>query len=317
MLDHVSKLPGFFILGAGRAGTASLAHYLGQHPSIHFTTPRDPHFFQRNELYQQGYDFYISTFCRNPFGKAWLGEATSAYFAAPHIVGPRLRAYYGDHPLKFIVLLREPVSRAWSHYLARVHHGCERRDFATALAEETLRDQASLAQDGKADQASYYGDGRYAYLLREWQTYYPLENFHFLLSEDLAANPTAQVRRVFAWLGVDTTMPVNVSARLNVARYARNPKMVELVNNPPAWMRKLGQQLWPETWQRHRIRHNLRERFQTAYGGLPPLDPAIAADLHQRYRGDILTLSKVLGRYLSHWLDEEQMDQVNGHQVAY
>ena len=99
MLGQIRHLPNFFILGAKRAGTASLAHYLGQHPAIRFTEPRDPGFFQNDELYALGIDYYVREFCQNGGEQQWLGEATSGYFADPQGVGPRLRTQYGDTPL--------------------------------------------------------------------------------------------------------------------------------------------------------------------------------------------------------------------------
>jgi hypothetical protein len=191
------------------------------------------------------------------------------------------------------------VSRAWSHYLAQFHHGYEKRDFATALAQES--------PEPKHRETRYFAEGRYSHLLEEWLTYYPLENFMFLLSEDLADNPLAQVRRIFVWMGVDTTMPVNVGRRLNSARYSRNPKMVDFLNHPPKWIRTACRQIWPQKWQRQRIRHRLRQGLQAPSGQLPLLDPTIATDLRQRYRSDILALTKVLGRYLSHWLVDDEL----------
>jgi hypothetical protein len=191
----------------------------------------------------------------------------------------------------------------------RLHNGWEKRDFATALAQEC---QEPLDSD-----ARYYAEGRYTHLLREWQAYYPLGNFLILLSDDLIANPLAQVRRVFKWLDVDDTVPISIGERLNMARYSRNPRVVEFLNHPPMWLSKISKQLWQEPWQRRRIRHQLRQRFQSTYRTLPTLDPIIASDLHQRYRGEILALSKVLGRYLSHWLAEEEMQEVPLAQMAY
>jgi hypothetical protein len=302
-------MPNFFILGARRSGTASLAHYLGQHPKIRFIEPRDPAFFQRDELHRLGIDYYIHTFCDTAATQDWLGEASSTYFAYPQIVAPRLRAHYGESPAKFIVLLREPVSRAWSHYLGRVHNGYEKRDFASALAEENLEPMES--------EARYFGEGCYTQLLKEWQCYFAPENFLLLLTEDLAADPLAQVRRVFRWLDVDSSMPVNVSERLNVARYSRSPRVVEFLNHPPAWLSEISKQIWPEWWRRSRIRHHLRERFQVSYRTLPPLDPAIASVMRRRYRSEVLGLSKVLGRYLSHWLAEDEVVESSRAQMAY
>jgi hypothetical protein len=93
--------------------------------------------------------------------------------------------------------------------------------------------------------------------------------------------------------------------------------MVDFLNHPPAWVSLVSKQLWPDLWQRRRIRHKLRERFQTTYDALPPLDPALATELQRRYRSDILLLSKSLGRYLSHWLEDEEMWEAQVPQMAY
>lgn len=304
-----NHLPNFFVLGVRRGGTASMAHYLEQHPAIRFVEPRDTSFFRKDELYQQGIDYYTRSFNGSTGAAQWIGEASSCYFSSPHIVGPRLRAHFGDAPLKFVVLLREPVSRAWSHYLYRVHNGFEDRAFATALAQE--------CPENPLAEVPYYGEGRYSHLLKEWQSYYPLASFLLLLSEDLAANPLAQVRRVFMWLGVDTTLPINVSERLHCARYSHHPKAVRFINQPPTWVCATAKRLWPDLWQRQRIRRFLRERLQTPYDSLPLLDPVIAAELRHRYRSDVLALSKLLGRYLSHWLPEEELLEMPLAQMAY
>lgn len=301
MSKHIPHLPNLFILGARRAGTGSLTHYLSQHPTISFVEPRDPAFFQQDDLYHRGSQYYIRTFGRPTKHQTWLGEATSSYFAQPHIVGPRLRETYGDSPLKFIVVLRDPVSRAWSHYLMRVQHGDEKRDFATALSQEDREPPNS--------EAGYLTEGSYMHHLSAWQAYYPLENFLLLLSEDLAANPLAQVQRVCTWLGVEATIPIGVRERLNIARYNHSSKLIEFVNHPPRWLQIFARRMFPDTWHRYRIRHTLRERLQTTDGARPTLDPQIAHKLRQSYRDEILSLSKHLGRYLSHWLAEDEMEE--------
>lgn len=317
-------LPNFFLLGAMRAGTASLTYYLQQHPSICFTEPRDPYFFQYDHLYQQGIDHYIRSFCRRFQHYEWRGEASPSYFARPHQIGPRLRAHYGDEPLKFIVLLREPVARAWSHYLYRVGQGEEKRDFVTALAEEreagaTKTHAMNSAHD---NQVRYYAEGCYAYLLQEWQTYYPLENFLLLLSEDLAADPLAQVQRVFTWLGVDATVAVNVDGRLNTTRFVSGPSM-RLWQDVPAWLRTLGKRLWPtrsrqtpgDLEDNSEHSNHSDNSFPGSFEQLSSLDPVVASELRKSYQTEILALSKLLGRYLSHWLldDEELLEKASPH----
>ncbi|MCC6457108.1 MAG: sulfotransferase [Caldilineaceae bacterium] len=294
MSDSFRHLPNFFVLGAMRAGTASLAHYLQQHPSICFTEPRDPHFFRQEQLYQRGLDYYLRSFCATFGENQWRGEASSTYFAHPQIVGPRLRAHFGDTPLKFIVLLREPVSRAWSHYLWRVQLGFETREFATALAEEKEGSPTSAAR--------YFAEGCYVRLLDQWQTYYPAENFLLLLSEDLAADPSAQVQRVFRWLDADPAVKINISARLNRNRYSHDPETSPMLEGIPAWLRAMSERIWPNLWRRQRSGIDPNDELPPFYGTRPLLDPIVAAELRKAYQAEVLALSKLLGRYLSHWL---------------
>lgn len=138
--------------------------------------------------------------------------------------------------------------------------------------------------------------------MEEWQTYYPPENFLLLLSEDLAAVPLTQVQRAVEWLGIDITIPINVTMRLNTASYSRSRQISHFFNQPPALLSAIGKRIWPESWMRQRV----RRRLHAPYMALPHLDPAIATELRKRYRNDVLALSKLLGRYLSHWLPDDE-----------
>jgi hypothetical protein len=191
-----------------------------------------------------------------------------------------------------LVLLREPVARAWSHYLYRLHHGCETRDFATVMQHEG---------HGEGD---YFITGRYAYLLEEWQRYYPLASFKLVLSEDLASDPERQVGQVFTWLGLPE-MAIDARARFNQAGYSRSPWLVRFLNRPPGWVSALARRIWQEQWVRNAIRHYLRMRMHVPYRSLPQLDEEIAHALRARYREDTLRLGNLLGRYLSHWLPDD------------
>ncbi len=291
-----TKLPNFFILGAAHAGTASLAHYLGQHPVIWFTTPHDPRFFEKDKMYTRGLEYYVKSLCRGSEDIPARGEASPTYFAKPHLIGPRLRTVYADQPLRFIVLLREPTARAWSHYLYRWYHGYEERDFATALAEEIT------APEGED---IYFRGGRYSYLLGEWQHYYPLESFLLLLTEDLAAAPHEQVRRAFSWLNVDPDVQVNVTERLNQASYTQSRSAMRFLDRPPSWVRAVPRGILPHSWLRNDLRRKLRGGFHSTFGKIPELDPNLHRELRLRYQDEVLGVSKLLGRYLTHWLPED------------
>ena len=295
MTPDFDLLPNFFILGALRAGTASLHHYLRQHPAIFLTDPRDPRFFDKEEVYALGTEGYQNSFFGAARGRAWRGEASPTYFARPTLVGPRLRALYANRPLKFVVVLRDPIARAWSHYQYRVSHGYETGDFATALGQ----DRSDLAL-----RAYYIDSGRYYGLLQQWRHEYPAGEFLFLLHEDLWHNPAAEVRRICAWLEIDEGIEFEVSARLNQATRSRSPRVVSFFNRPPHWVRAVAKLLLPYAWMRNDLRRRLRDRVQRpiAATNRPPLDTSLAATLQTIYADDVAALSRYLERDLSHWL---------------
>ncbi len=104
--------PNFLILGAQKAGTSSLNHYLNQHPKIKGSTIKEVRFFDRDENYFKGENWYHNYFLQN--------KNTSLYFdATPEYIYRSVAAerIYNYNPnIKLIVLLREPVKRAYSSW---------------------------------------------------------------------------------------------------------------------------------------------------------------------------------------------------------
>lgn len=297
MVTRPNLLPDFFILGAMRGGTASLHAYLQQHPALFLSEPRDPRFFDKHEFYWRGPDYYVEQFFAKSTDAAHRGEASATYLARPEIVAPRWWAVYGGRPIKAIVLLRNPVERAWSHYLYRRNHGYETGDFAAALAWDKAH---PLYAHGFSPR--YLRSGEYAALLATWQRLYPSIEFCCLLSEELARDPAAEVRRVLRFLEVDEEVPLDVSARLNQATQTHSTFAVRWLNRPPRWARTLAKRIWPEGWMRNEMRRRLRQRVQRKQTARPQvMDSVWAAQLRDYYRADVARLGDMLGRDLSHW----------------
>jgi|SRR5690242_3518862 len=120
-------LPHFLIIGAQRCGTTSLFEYLARHPDVAPPSAKELHFFDSE--YHKGDAWYRERFpsLRNGF---ITGEATPYYIFHPH-TPTRVRDW--NSKVKLIVLLRNPVDRAYSHYHHEVRLGTESLDFETAL----------------------------------------------------------------------------------------------------------------------------------------------------------------------------------------
>ena len=127
----------FMIVGAQKCGTSALAHFLSQHPEIGMASPKEVHLFDRpgysSDWTPEQIDDHYGSQLGHCTGARILGEATPSYMFVPEI-GRDLARYNPD--LKLIVLLRDPVERAISHYYMEKGRGRERRPLWFALLRE-------------------------------------------------------------------------------------------------------------------------------------------------------------------------------------
>src|SRR4029078_4579789 len=189
--NRTAHLPTFFIIGAGKAGTTSLYHYLKQHPDVYMSPVKEPLFFafagQRlnyagpegakiNARAITSLDAYQALF-RGGAGHTALGEASSAYLyypAAPERITRLLPQ------AKLIVILRCPADRAYSNYLHALRIRSEPiKNFVGALEAEPHRIAANWSHF-----YHYRAKGWYFRQLKSWVDLFPRDQFLFNLYED-------------------------------------------------------------------------------------------------------------------------------------
>ena len=176
-------LPDFLIIGAARSGTTSLYEYLIQHSSIHSAVGKEVYFFDKK--YNKGINWYRSFF-PSKFSKIIIsslqkksfltGEATPRYLFHPH--SPK-RVHQVIPNVKLIVLLRNPIDRAYSHYQMEVDHGDEKLTFEEAIEKEEERITTDLERMEKDEnfysvnfyRKSYLTRGKYFNQLKRWVVY--------------------------------------------------------------------------------------------------------------------------------------------------
>ncbi len=207
-------LPDFLIIGAQRCGTTSLYRYLTQHPGVASVTwGKGAHFFDTS--YANGVTWYRSHFPTRAYVRllarrgtpAAVGEASPYYLFHP-LVPTRAAELLPD--VRAIVLLRDPVARAYSHHSHEVARGFERLSFEEAiereperLAGEVERMRADAAYTSFAHQHhSYLSRGRYAEQLERWYAVVPRERVLVLESERFFADPDVGYRAVLEFLGL-------------------------------------------------------------------------------------------------------------------
>jgi hypothetical protein len=252
-------LPDFLILGAQRCGTSSLYKYLGRHSEIAPSLRKEVSYFSAS--YGEDVSWYLAHFpvaIRRQLmlrvGRQLLAfEATPDYLLHP-LAPVRVKTLLPD--AKFVVLLRDPVERAFSHYLHMQRLGFETRTFEEAIESETETIAADLAQihldaghnPKRFHRYSYLARGRYVEQLERWMGHFPRGRFLILDSAKLYSEPGATYQEILGFLGLPAWAPKEFSNHSYVGSAA-----------PAAATMELG------------LRRHLAERFGEANQGLADL----------------------------------------------
>lgn len=185
-------LPSFLIIGAQKAGTTFLFGLLRNHSRIKAPNKKELHFFD-TARWHEGMEFYAEQF--PALGEnSVTGEASPYYMFCPRVA----QRVAGTLPqAKLIVLLRNPVDRAYSDYRHKVRSGNEELGFEAAIEAEPARiageREKMLANDRYYSRAlrrySYLSRGVYVDQLREWHEHFDPGQMLVLNSEDLYEDP--------------------------------------------------------------------------------------------------------------------------------
>lgn len=288
-------LPDFFVLGVAKGGTTSLHHYLRQHPDLFLPYVKELHFFDADEeRFSSDLDQYLGYF--SDAGACHTGEATPSYFRHVEVAAERMRELYGEAPPRFLLLLRDPVERAYSHYLHNVSEGREPLSFEAALqAEQT--DPAAKRRAWKA----YFADGVYADTLAKWFEAFPREQFLILLSADLEQTPDVTLQKILQFLGVDPDVAVDTKAHLNRTGEQQSRVLGTLLSHVPDGIRSLARRWTPEPL-RLGVEQFIRRRSTGSAADRPTLAPTLECQLRHRYAPHVRRLAALIDRDLSAWL---------------
>ncbi|MEG4805512.1 tetratricopeptide repeat protein [Microcoleus sp. ARI1-B5] len=194
--QNTVKFPKFIIIGSQRCGTTSLYTYLAQHPQILTPIKKEMDFFSWH--FDRGIDWYLAHFPLMPQGEQFVtGEASPSYFdfrEAPE------RLYSACPEAKLIVLLRNPVDRAISHFYRLKGLNWEARSLDRAISDEVERLNQNPEYIIGEEPGNYLARGRYIEFIKNWLAFFPREQLLVLKSEDLYAGAAEIVKQVLAFL---------------------------------------------------------------------------------------------------------------------
>lgn len=212
-------LPEYLIIGCKRGGTTSLFNYLVQHPGILRMYPLSRGLKSTDFFFKRGghsVRWYQSHFPSERYRRRLekklgyrplSGEASPYYIWDPR-VAPKVRAIAPE--VKSILLLRDPVKRAWSHYQERIENDTEPLTFRQAIDAEDARTGGELEKmladpeyySEAHDFYSYRQRGVYAPQIRNWLQHFPRQQLLIIYAEDLYRSTTETFDQVCDFLGV-------------------------------------------------------------------------------------------------------------------
>ena len=282
--------PNLFVVGAAKAGTTSLYHYLSQHPDIYMSPIKEPHFFSKIQPKQrymalsgcvniQDAAVYLDLF--KPQQQAVVGEASPSYLwdaQAPE----RIQQVSPD--AKIVIMLREPTSRAYSHYLNEVRAGLEKRPFLQALQADLSTQSA-----GWGISPLYVALGQYSEQVQRYLDRF--EAVHVVFFEEFIKDVEGHLREIFAFLAVDPSYAATIEPEVqNGYAIAPHPVGKFLVGTP--WVRNLARLLLAQRW-RSQLKWLVLKKAPK-----PTMDEQARALLQEIYRSEFERLPQVLGRAL-------------------
>lgn len=233
--SRLRTLPDFLIIGAQKAGTTALYAYLRKHPAVLGPPWKEVSYFDRH--YDRGHAWYRGQFptarraarTRARYGHVAIGEASPSYLFHP-LAPTRAASLLPD--ARLIVILRDPVDRALSHYHHEVALGREPLTFEDALDREERRLDGELERMIRNPSYfsrawwdhAYVSRGRYAEQLERWLAVVPRERLHVVVTEEMLADTAAAYAGTLDFLG----LPHHRLARFPRIFERRYPEMAPL-----------------------------------------------------------------------------------------
>lgn len=292
---EILQKPNFFILGAPKCGTTSLAAWLGGHPHIFMSSFKEPHFFNTDDRRGvQCLEDYERLFQSAGGGHLAIGEASVWYLSSSCAVENILR-YQPE--ARFIVMLRNPIEMAPALHAEMLLSGHENiRSFRTAWdLQAARRGGEHLPPLTWATRRLLYGE--ICSLGAQLQKLYSTVSSERVLTiflDDVAAGPRGEYLRALDFLRVADdgrqAFPV-----LNKARTSRWPRLTRAAFVAAQIKRRLGMELGLNLWERLAVINRFEE-------SRPMLDPETVAVLGAFFAPDIERLGALLGRDLCGWL---------------
>lgn len=215
------------IIGASRSGTTTLYEYLDKHPQICFSEVKELHFFSFPDLYDRGLKYYHH-FIRNQKENQKV-VSSSTYLLIDKNAPDLIRNYNPE--MKIIIILREPVGRAYSGYQYAINNGYEKEQtsFIQHINNETeiieKNDIIEINNLCNLYQSKYYEHIKY------WENFFPKENFLLLKTSDFKDDKNKLFKQLGDFLNIDSEKFSTDEIKVNQSAAAKYKWLQQILVN--------------------------------------------------------------------------------------
>lgn len=286
-------LPNFMIVGAPKAGTTSLCHYLSAYPQVFMSNPKEVNFFSKEEIEGQGLfykDFkaknlaeYEQLFAGVADEKA-IGEGSVSYLFYPK-TPQKIKNTLPN--VKIIILLREPVSRGFSHYLMDYRLGLVNLPYDAIVYQKNDHKNKDLYFQ------QYVGLGLYYNQVKRYVDCFGHKQVKIYLQEDMRQDIRGVIGDLSAFLELEGSFATDVDKQHNVFSMPRGKLIRKLYASP--FVRSTVSKLF-STATKEVIKSTFFERTNK-----PTLEKKLKDHLVDFYKNDVEQLERLIGRDLGSW----------------
>lgn len=311
-----------FIVGAPRCGTTTIASFLQQHPDVCFSAVKEPHFFSRDEIAELPEEelqpLVEEEYWRRFFGQCegdpqLYAEGSVTYLYVPERMAPILKIW---PKAKFVIALRDPLSMLPSLHARLLVTGDETiRDFPTAWNKTGERARGRSVPKRAADPRwlRYDWAGLLGQNVERFFDAVGRDRCHIVLFDDLSADPKGSYEKLCSFLEIEPWAETDFEPQ-RINKTIRIGWLQRLLKRPPRAVRTV---LAGEQYRKREKKLDAKESKLVAaifairsrllqWNKVPvrrePLDAAVRQQIIERLRDDVILLSRVIDRDLSHWL---------------
>jgi hypothetical protein len=300
------QLPNFLIIGAAKSGTTSLHEELSKHPEIFMCNPKEPHFLADlpNDTIGGNYGYprvdeagYQALF-ENVKEEKVIGESSVSTLFYKNAI-KKAKTILGEN-IKIVVILRNPVDRAFSNYMMHVRDGFEDKTFEEALDLEEERKKENYWWGYFLKEAGLYGQQ-----IANVFSAYDSSQVKVFLFEDLIKNRETTLNEICNFLEVATGFDFQKPIKSNTSgRPNPKSKSIRVFNSlfmGENIVKKIFRYILPKS-VRQSIFDSAKKQLFDANLKKEKINPETKKSLITYFKSDIQELEKLINRDLSHWL---------------